>query len=418
MNHVLVFLFLFASTASTLINAFSLDEKVRLAIDTFNVEKASCSINKDLVDPKLIDLGEAIFNSKALSGDKDTSCSTCHLDNKALADGLNLAIGVGGEGEGTDRLNSDGIIVPRNTFTLFGRANINFQTFFWDGRIQKNGSEIISPIGEGFSKGFNSALAVAASMPIIARDEFLGVMKMFNNNENIHQVEDSYYQEKIPAIEAVLKSSLSNDRDKETLSLLKVINTAGYQISEISLPLIGNSLASFIATKVQKDCTESYWDKYLAGSPTSLTKKQKHGALLFYGKGRCAGCHNGSLFSDMGFHSIGVPQGKFGTHIGGSDIGRAQVTFNQKDRFKFRTPPLIQVNNTAPYGHNGIFKTLEEAVLFHINPLPFLTNSKNMNNEYKFSYGKLLASRSPILSYIEIEDDNEFKALIEFIKTL
>ena len=418
MTHPTMAFLLLSCFIPAIVNAFSLDEKVALAVETFNVNKASCSVNEALIDSNLIALGKTIFDSKVLSGDKDVSCSTCHLDNKSLTDGLSLAIGVGGKGEGAERLNSDGIIVPRNTFTLFGRANTKFQTFFWDGRIQNIGKQIVSPIGEGFSKGFNSALAVAAAMPIIARDEFLGVMKMFNNNENIHKVEDSYYQEKIPAIEEVIKNRLSNDKQKDTLNLVKEFNQAGYEINDVSLSLIGNALASFIATKVKDDCTESNWDKYLSGSLSSITTEQKEGALLFYGKGRCAGCHNGSLFSDMAFHSIGIPQGEFGTHLGGSDIGRAQVTFNQTDRYKFRTPPLIKVKHTDPYGHNGAFNSLEDIVLFHLNPMPFLIDNNTTNDRYQFSYGRLLASRSPILQYIEIEDNTEFKALIEFIKTL
>jgi cytochrome c peroxidase len=417
MNRFLLSSLFFFSILPTSSYALSLDDKVSLAISSFNITEASCSINQDLIDNNLTSLGEVVFNTKILSGDKDVSCSDCHLDNKALTDGLSLAIGVGGKGEGIERLNSDGIIVPRNTFTLFGRAHNSFQAFFWDGRVQESNGKIISPIGEGYEKGYTSALALAASMPIIARDEFLGKMTMFNNNKNIHRVEDSYYQEKIPAIEQVIKELLDGN-DNDVAELLKEVNDAGYSKSTISLPILGNALASFIAVKLQKSCVKSNWDKYISGKKSALTSEQKMGALLFYGKGRCAGCHDGSLFSDMNFHSIGIPQGKFGTHLNGTDIGRAQVTFKQHDRFKFRTPPLLQVKNTAPYGHNGAFKSLEEIVLFHINPIPYLFKNESIMKENKFSYGKLLTSRSPILGYIEISNESEFKAIIEFLKSI
>jgi len=401
----------------TLTNAFTLDEKVRLAINTFELLPATCSINEDLINVKLINIGDIIFNTKILSGDKDVSCSTCHLDNKALTDGLALAIGVGGEGEGDKRLGSDGIIVPRNTFTLFGRANRNYQTFFWDGRIQEEKGRIISPIGEGYSLGFDSALAVASSMPILARDEFLGVMSMFNNNQNIYHVEDAYYKDKIPAIEKVLVERLKEDNDPDIIKLISAMKEVGYHPNDLSLPLIGNSLASFIATKVSK-CEPSDWDNYISGNLSALTKKQKDGALIFYGKGRCAACHNGSLFSDMKYHSIGVPQGRFGTHINGSDIGRAQVTFKQEDRFKFRTPSLIKVKDTPPYGHNGKLKTLDAMVLYHINPIPYFTENDFDGEKQRFTYGKILSSRSSVLGHIDITEDTEFKALIEFLKAL
>ncbi|MBF4237599.1 cytochrome c peroxidase, partial [Vibrio anguillarum] len=121
----------------------------------------------------LTQVGKIIFERPVLSGDKDTACANCHLDNKALADGLPLAIGVGGSGEGEERLTSGGAVVPRNAFTLFARGDERFNTFFWDGKVQSVDGIIFSPIGEGTLLGFDSALSVAAVLPLLARDEFL-----------------------------------------------------------------------------------------------------------------------------------------------------------------------------------------------------------------------------------------------------
>ncbi len=83
--------------ASFQVSAMSLDETLRVAIQAFELEGNVCS--KPLVkEPSyLADVGKVVFERPVLSGDKDTACANCHLDNKALTDGLPLAIGVGGD---------------------------------------------------------------------------------------------------------------------------------------------------------------------------------------------------------------------------------------------------------------------------------------------------------------------------------
>ena len=53
------------------------------------------------------------------------------------ADGIPNAVGVGGIGEGSERVKSYGAILPRNTLPLWGRGIENFNTLFWDGRIER-----------------------------------------------------------------------------------------------------------------------------------------------------------------------------------------------------------------------------------------------------------------------------------------
>ena len=73
--------------------------------------------------------------------------------------------------------------------------------------------------------------------------------------------------------------------------------------------------------------------------------------------------------------------------------------------------------NTAPYGHNGIFKTLDEVVLFHVNPIPFFAKFEYSENDY-YNYGRVLSSRSSILSHIELFKKDEIEDLIAFLETL
>ena len=388
------------------------DRTLKLIVDTYGLEYDGCMVDPTLIDPSLLGIGEVVFNSNVLSGDADTSCSTCHLDNKNLTDGLPISVGVGGVGEGHDRMLSNGVLVPRNAFTLFGRASRDFTTFFWDGKVEASEGRIFSPIGNGFEKGFESPLSVAAVLPILARDEFLGRQSFFSSSEHLVTVDSAYFESKLDAMNSVLSTIVESEKGTELRTALADAGLEG-----ATLDLIGNALASFIAQK-NTDCQESPWQQYLGGKLSALSDKQKNGAVLFFGKGRCAACHSGTVFSDFNYYSLGVPQGGFGPHIHGQDIGRASVTYDQDDRFMFRTPPLIGVSKTQPYGHNGTFESLRDVVLFHLNPVPFLADKGWDSDREFFNYGKVLGRRAIMLTHIDISSERELSDILAFLEAL
>ncbi len=47
------------------------------------------------------------------------------------------------------------------------------------------------------------------------------------------------------------------------------------------------------------------------------------------------------------------------------DLGLFYVTKREGDKGKFRTAPLRELGQTAPYMHNGVFTSLEEVVEFY-----------------------------------------------------
>jgi cytochrome c peroxidase len=80
---------------------------------------------------------------------------------------------------------------------------------------------------------------------------------------------------------------------------------------------------------------------------------------------RCSICHNGAALSDNAFHNVAVAQigPGVGDGPGGTDdFGRMRVTGNPRDRYAFRTPPLRNVELTAPYGHNGAIVDLRDFI--------------------------------------------------------
>ena len=135
---------------------------------------------------------------------------------------------------------------------------------------------------------------------------------------------------------------------------------------------MGEAIAAF---EQQLIFTEAPWDDYLAGDSQSLSERQKRGALLFFGAlndaVNCASCHSGDLFTDMSFHNLLAPQlgpGKDNGINGIDDFGRANVTFDYRDQYRFRTPSLRNVELTAPYLHSGAYATLADVIRHHADP--------------------------------------------------
>lgn len=394
--------------------AFDLDDKIDLIKRVYHLQPKECTLpqKRNTVN---ITAGEALFNSKLLSGNEDIACANCHLDKFGTADGLPLAVGVGGEGEGVKRYNSQGTLVQRNALSLVGRGSPEFTAFFWDGKAQRDGDRIVTQFGDSV-RGFKSALAAAAILPLVERDEFLGKTDYLASNDFQAQVKDKVYYDKYLAVSKSIKQRILNSSEEEAQAIRQKLLKANVDIGELELVDVGNLLADFIASKFH--CNESDWDRYLNGERDALTEDQKEGAVIFYGKGRCASCHEGSFFSDFAYHSIGAPQGAFGPHSRHRDIGRAGVTNRATDLYKFRTPPLVEVAKTSPYGHNGAFQSLEEIVTHHYNPFAFYLTHPQYYKEDSFMIGKFISSRDKLLSTIDIGSDDEIKKVVSFLEAL
>jgi len=81
---------------------------------------------------------------------------------------------------------------------------------------------------------------------------------------------------------------------------------------------------------------------------------------VFFSKAKCDSCHEGINFTLNAYHNIGI-----GTDKPEPDAGRYVVTHKPQDWGAFKTPTLREVANTAPYMHDGRFKTLEEVIDFY-----------------------------------------------------
>jgi len=393
--------------------AMEIDEKLSYIQKIYSLSPKNC--NNTIASSASTDeikIGELLFSSKLLSGNNDIACINCHLDEFHAADGLPLAIGAGGKGKGIDRVyHGQGSIVARNAISLIGSGHKSNRQFFWDGKVSRDEDDNrYSPLGKNISEKFENTLAIAAILPITERDELVGSSSLFKSNEIRKAVNNNYYDDKFNAVSEQISKRLTDlDSSNELKTLLSQMDQKNLDLVDV-----GNFLSKFIANKFK--CNESKFDKYLKGDNEALTDNEKKGAILFYGKGRCASCHSGELFSDNKFHSIGVYQGDFGPHPRHRDIGRAGVTYRLEDEFKFRTPKLIDISKTAPYGHNGAFSTLKDVVVYHFNPIMYLRDISNLTIFSPLT--PTLDSRDKVLSTIRISDDDELNNLISFLNTL
>ncbi len=170
------------------------------------------------------------------------------------------------------------------------------------------------------------------------------------------------------------------------------------------------------------------YDYYLEGE-VQLTAAEQRGLELFEDekKGNCAACHpsqkktDGShpLFTDYSYDNIGVPRLKDSPFYyiektfnpAGDqyiDLGLGRVLNQPAENGKFKVPTLRNLTKTAPYMHNGVFKTLEEVVDFYNSRDSTEKNFKpevveNMNDE---ELGDLNLSKQ------------EEQDIIAFLKTL
>ena len=170
---------------------------------------------------------------------------------------------------------------------------------------------------------------------------------------------------------------------------------------------VGKAIAAFERTL---EPGEARFDVYVAALPsgngiltdndkkTILTDEEIAGLRLFISEdAQCTRCHNGPLFTNFGFHNIGLIEFKRG--VRDYDFGRARGStpaledpFNCLGEFSdaepsqcpelnylktqgrelmgaFKVPTLRNVAKTAPYMHDGRFKTLRE-VLTHYRRAP------------------------------------------------
>ncbi len=302
-----------------------------------------------------VELGRRLFYDPRLSANGRVSCSTCHIQRLAFTDGRTTGVGVSGR--------------PL-AFNSMSLANLMWgpQRFFWNGRA--------------------ASLEEQALVPLQHADEMAQDLKRL-----VRQLaDDALYR--------------------------KLFETT---YGEISSSTIARALASFVRTLVS--CNSRY-DQFLRGEIT-LDAQEELGRKLFMAHpdvkvslrgANCIDCHSQFLTSGSsarydGFSNNGLDDE---AHL---QSGLQAVTGDPAHRGLFKVPSLRNIAITAPYMHDGRFKTLEE-VLDHydsgiknsstLSPLIVEADNKGGAAAGRISLHLTAGEKAAIIAFMHTLTDRDF----------
>lgn len=282
--------------------------------DFLNLKFYSNSAFIPLDNPVTIQLGKMLFYDPILSKDLDMSCASCHDPKKAFTDGLPKSI-----------TNKAHTFTKRHAPTLI---DAGFSTrFFWDLREYNLEQQIAHVVSDTLEFNFS----------------FREISKRLAKSETYATL----FEEQYGAVtrNPIKRRSISN-----------------------AIAAYVNSLTSF----------DSEFDKYVRNEREEYPEEAKRGFNVFMGKAACGTCHFAPTFSglvppfymEMESEVLGITMG-FDTlnPVKDMDLGRRLNGKKKEDFDHFRNSmKTVTVRNsglTAPYMHNGLFKTLEEVVAFY-----------------------------------------------------
>lgn len=193
---------------------------------------------------------------------------------------------------------------------------------------------------------------------------------------------------------------------------------------------IGLSIAAY-ERSAEVSAYSSKYDAYLAKRAT-LTKQERKGLNLFFGKAKCGKCHNGRDFTDFTYDNLGVPKNPenpvyledpafidpgLGGFLRASGFPEA-VYMAEWGKHKVPTLRNVDLRPYAgfvkAYGHNGYFKSLEEIVHFY--------NTRDVPGEGWMGEPWPAPEYAPTVNKAELGNlrltADEEAAVVAFLKTL
>lgn len=275
--------------------------------DAFNINAYAPNLSS-FATAKRIALGKALFTETMLSGTGKRSCQTCHQPEKAFTDGLvkNTAIGSNQP-------------LLRNTPTLINAALQPAQFYDLRADILENQANAV----------IKNPLEMHGSMQVATK-------KLWQNKTYRALFADAF--------------PLKNRTGIDTL---EVMNAIGSYVRSLTL-------------------LNSRFDEYMRGNKTAMNQHEVKGFNLFMGKAKCATCHYMPLFNGSfpprymiaESEVIGVPKTAEGKEID-DDMGRYNVLKTPSFKHAFKISTVRNAARTAPYMHNGVFKTLQQVMDFY-----------------------------------------------------
>ncbi|WP_039949474.1 cytochrome-c peroxidase [Vibrio ichthyoenteri] len=211
--------------------------------------------------------------------------------------------------------------------------------------------------------------------------------------------------------------SMVVNRLQDAKALYAPLFLNAYGDSEVTYQRVTKALAAFTASIVSM---ETRYHRFKQGERTALTEKEQRG-LAFFESDRlnCTSCHAGELLNAtkasqrVEHYNVGL----YGIHADGeyfypsSENGLRKTTAIKSDDGKYRTPSLINVINTSPWGHDGSYLSLSAVID------SYARGGRKISLGVNAGDGKFSFSKHPSIQGFTITED-EKSDLLAFLKTL
>jgi len=168
---------------------------------------------------------------------------------------------------------------------------------------------------------------------------------------------------------------------------------------EVRQDRVVKAIAQFERTLISNG---SRYDRHLRGE-IALTVEEERGEAIFFGeRGECFHCHGTIFFTDDEYHDNGLD-------LVYGDPGRFAVTGEERDRGRFKTPTLRNVEHTAPYMHDGRLATLEEVMDHYAEGVQASPNLDTVLSVHgPPGLGLNAQERADLVGFLEALSDPEF----------
>ncbi len=403
------------------------------------------------LDPAKVELGRLLFFDNALGLHEDNSCAGCHSPAFGFGDSQRMAIGVDNNGiVGPDRQG------PRNQRRSPLVANTEFYpALMWTARfVALSGDPFDASLGfqfpppEGVITTTQTLLQAQGSLPsteLVEMSGFTGIIANPGPFGPAHYQFDNGLGDPLPPVDGTgfhnfPIQDLIDARLNAIPAYLELFGDAfngGVPLPPggITIHMRREALAEF---QMSLPGADAPLDRFARGDHGAMSKKQKQGALLFFGAAGCVECHavagpSNEMFSDFALHRIGGPQvfPQFGVGLGNvifdgpgddEDFGVEQTSGDPASRYMFRTAPLRNLAVAPGFFHNGAFGSIEAAIRHHADVLASLDAYHPVKNKLPgdLSVGPsepvLAAGLDPLLAQPLGLKHKDIKALTAFVE--
>lgn len=366
--------------SSVLANGSNLDEQLQTIIAQHGLKgQPELKIPRVDIASPMAQLGKRLFFSNKLSGHQDTACASCHHPVLGGGDALSLPIGIDavdpdligpGREPSPDADDFDGgPNVPRNSPPTFNAVFYN-RCMFWDCRIEAIGA---APGRNGEGHSVLRTPDTMMGMSRIRATNLLEAQSSFPVTSE-HEMRGTFLEDEDPGLlREALAKRFRTHKEGWIRDFQKAFDSKLAPSELIHFDNIAKAIAAYQMSQIFVD---SPWKNYVEGDSEAMTESAKKGALLFFqtpeqGGYHCARCHAGDFFTDESFHVTAIPQigrGKEDGKTEDHDFGRFVQSGDPDDKFAFRTPSLLNVEVTKPYGHSGAYRSLRAVIRHMINP--------------------------------------------------